>query len=82
MGRKDKGRLYAAQAGYGAEISRQPAPGKGDYGYKLKCDNCGWTSKERPGQINLKKSSELVMGRFDCESCNASVPFAIQELRE
>lgn len=82
MGRKDKGRRYAARGTYGAKVTHQPSPGKREYSYVLVCSGCDWESNERHGSIDLNASNAGLMGRFDCEACRKSNTFAIQEAHE
>ena len=79
MGRKDKGRRYAARGTYGAKVTRQPAPGMREYGYVLVCSACGWESDERSGSIARKADPGGLMGHFDCEACRQPSSFALQE---
>lgn len=82
MGRKDKGRRYAARATYGAEVTRQPEPGSAKYSYVLVCSGCGWKSNERHGSIDTKAHTHGIkgsMGRFDCETCRQPNSFSLQE---
>lgn len=79
MGRKDKGRRYSARGTYGAKVTRQPEPGKREYGYVLVCAGCGWQSNERVDSIDVNANSGASMGRFDCESCGKSSTFSLQE---
>jgi hypothetical protein len=85
MARKDKGRRYRAEAGFGAVVTRQPAPGKTTYGYELVCGKCGWHSDEREGAIDSRAVQQTpggMTGRFDCGSCRVANTFAIRETRE
>lgn len=82
MGRKEKGRRYQVQVGFGAKITRQPSPGKLDYTYALACSACGWKSSERTGSIDPKKGQNDLMGHFDCESCGKANAFALREFQD
>ena len=81
MNRKDKGRRYRVEAGYGAEITRQPDKPGFSYTYRLACSGCQ-ASTEREGQLDPKSLKGEFIGRYACEFCGWAGTYAIREYQD